>query len=554
MAQYTVQFNYLGSSTWTITGGAPTVIPTTDEVRFRIVNNSGGTITNATINGLDSSFYDGLSSSTINLGTITDSNSAASSYYTINSAASGSDTGIYGSADSSGTSANTLINVSSDTEPDQFTCPADVTGANDNTVYYSNTGTTTNDTTLDGDQRITGIDTSVSISITGVGCTFQLWNGSAWGSSLTSGTVSNNTYFRILITSSGTAGTGVTATLSAGSPSVSDTWTVTTADDVPDAFTFTDVSNAGTSTQVASTSVALSGFTDAATASVETANSGQMSINGGAWTTTNTAVSSGDTVAVRMTTGASFNTGYDVDLTITGDTTGLTRVDTFTATTIADPGEGKVIENNFVANYSQRDIMRFFGGDDGPGLYEIRADNLRAYERGGDNVPDVTENNSVGTSAGNVSLTQFNDTETRLKFTTYPPTRQDIRFHSLTTGDQTLFVDWDANGEYAVGYSPGMWSLCDFKYSFTVDSILDPGSTGAAAGDVLLKEGTTTLNQDQWYTQKASVKLEVDIGEFEDVTYSGTFTITVRNEYDTAVSKEISATASWTMAHIDDVN
>jgi hypothetical protein len=540
---FTYQTNFVSGVTinFSTSSGSPDVFGYGDTIRFRYVDTRspavGGSIT---ISGFNSDVF-------TNTGNITLNANAGYTSKTTQSSGSGLDTLLWDHSDNGEPDYNHYVELfNADTQPDQFTCPADVTGADVSTVYYSNTGTTTNNNTLDGNQRITGVNTSVDVNITGTGATFQLWNGSAWGSSITSGTANNNTYFRILITSDSGAGVGRTATLTIGNPSVQDTWTVTTIDDQPDAFSFSDISNTGTSTQIASAPIVLSGFSSSATASVSTTNSGQMSINGGAWTSTNTTVNSGDSVAVRLTTGALFNTGYDVTLTTTGDTTSLTRSDTFTATTALDPGSGETIANNFVAPYSLRDIMRFFGGDDS--LYTIRADNMRAYDLGGDNVPDVTGNNqNIGTSIQNIKLSQFNNTETRLRFDLYPPTRQDIRFHSNTTGTQNLAVDWDANGEYEIGYSPGMWSICDFRYNFTVDSI-----TGGDAGSNSASDVTCSVSTNVWLSGTAAVTLNVIIGEFEDVTYSGTFTVEARNEYDT--SKVISAVATWTMAHIDDVN
>ncbi|MFO1408974.1 MAG: hypothetical protein U1F06_01150 [Steroidobacteraceae bacterium] len=94
----------------------------------------------------------------------------------------------------------------------------------------------------------------------------------------------------------------------------------------PDPFAFTDQLNVARSTLVASNTVTISGLAAAASISV---TGGEYSRNGGAFTTANGTISSGDTVQVRHTSAAAFSTATNTTLSIAGVS------DTFTSTTLA---------------------------------------------------------------------------------------------------------------------------------------------------------------------------------------------------------------------------
>ena len=101
------------------------------------------------------------------------------------------------------------------------------------------------------------------------------------------------------------------------------------ADTTPDAFSFTDASDAPLSTVVESDSVVLTGVDTACDISV---TGGEYSKNGGAYTSAAGTAEPEDTIQVRGTSSGSFATAVDVVFTAGGVS------DTFTITTLADPG------------------------------------------------------------------------------------------------------------------------------------------------------------------------------------------------------------------------
>jgi hypothetical protein len=102
-------------------------------------------------------------------------------------------------------------------------------------------------------------------------------------------------------------------------------------DTIPDAFSFTDVTDATASTQYTSDTITVAGLGVGATAAVAITG-GTYSKNGGAYTSSAGTAQNGDTFSVRQTSSASNSTATDVVLTIGGVS------DTYTVTTAAAAG------------------------------------------------------------------------------------------------------------------------------------------------------------------------------------------------------------------------
>lgn len=197
------------------------------------------------------------------------------------------------------------VTTKDSTQPDPFAF-TDQTGAALSTTVTSNTIT------------VTGIGSPAAISISGG--TYSI-NGGAFTS--TAGTASNGNTVAVRVTSAATPSTTVNATLTIGG--VSDTFSVTTlADTVPDAFTFTDQSNVAPDAEITSNTITVAGITAPVAISVL---GGTYSVNGGAFTSTAGTMSSGDRVAVRVTSSGSYSATVGAILTVGGVS------DTFSVTT-----------------------------------------------------------------------------------------------------------------------------------------------------------------------------------------------------------------------------
>lgn len=205
------------------------------------------------------------------------------------------------------TDSRTVTTLAADTTPDAFDIGADVTGAATNAQYTSSTIT------------VSGINTSVSLSVTnGV----YSKNFSPYGSASGTAVAGDQVTFRMFASSN--FSTAKTGTLTIGGTSDSRTITTGSADTSPDPFNVgADVTNAALSTNYTS-SVTVSGINTSVSVSVTGAS---YSINGGAYTTSAGTVSNGDSVSLRITSSASFSTQVIGVLTI-GDQIDSRRVTT----------------------------------------------------------------------------------------------------------------------------------------------------------------------------------------------------------------------------------
>ena len=181
---------------------------------------------------------------------------------------------------------------------------------------------------------ISGITTSVDITITNG--EYSL-NSTPFTS--TPGTASNNDTLQLRTTSSASYNTTTDVVVNVGDGG--DTWSITTlTDTVPDAFSFTDQTDAALNTLTTSNTITITGLGASSAISI---TGGEYSINSGAYTSLSGFVNNGDSVVVRNTSPASWSTPVDAILTIGGIS------DTFTVTTEADTdgdGIGNTLDTN----------------------------------------------------------------------------------------------------------------------------------------------------------------------------------------------------------------
>ena len=196
-----------------------------------------------------------------------------------------------------------------DTTPDAFSF-TDQTDVDLSTLTTSNT------------EKITGLEASTSISITGGEYSI---NGGAYITS--NDTVSNNDTVTARHTSSANYFTAIDTVVTIGG--VSDTFSTTTiTDTVPDAFSFTDQNNVAVNSQVTSNTLAITGL--GATTAISITD-GEYSINGGAFTSLAGLINNNDTLSVQHSSAGSTAATTDTVVSIGGVS------DTFSSTTSAVP-------------------------------------------------------------------------------------------------------------------------------------------------------------------------------------------------------------------------
>ena len=124
-------------------------------------------------------------------------------------------------------------------------------------------------------------------------------------------------------------------------------------DTTPAAFTFVDRTGAPLSTVFESNIVTLTGFDSTCDISI---TDGEYSKNGGAYTSAAGTADPGDTIRVRGTSSGSFATA--VNVVFTADVTS----DTFTITTVADPGSFTTVGGRRRDGRNRGFMNRMMGG------------------------------------------------------------------------------------------------------------------------------------------------------------------------------------------------
>ncbi len=225
-----------------------------------------------------------------------------------------------------------ISTTGADLTPDAFSF-APVAGAGLSTAYESN------------EIAVSGINAPAPVSITGG--EYSQNNGPYTAAP---GTASNGDTFKVKLMSSGAFGTELSLALTIGS--VTSEFTVETggADTTPNAFTFTDVAGAATSTEYESDVVTITGINAAAAVTV---SGGQYSKNGGAYTSAAGTAQAGDTFKVKRSSSPSGSTAVGVTLTVGGVS------DTFTITTAA--GAISAITSFAVMSATPLDATNTFG-------------------------------------------------------------------------------------------------------------------------------------------------------------------------------------------------
>jgi hypothetical protein len=203
-----------------------------------------------------------------------------------------------------------------DDVPDLFVF-TNLTNVQKNTMYSSNVVT------------ITGINVDATISV--AGGNYKINDGN-WTAN--DGFVAKNDQVQVQVMSSNNDNTTVTVILTVGG--VSQVWTVTTAaapvDTTPDAFAFTDVTNADINTQYTSNAITVSGINSPTPIALSsTIPDAEYQIDNGAWTNAPGNVTVNQQVKVRFTTSDVYEQVHDATITIGGVS------DTYRATTKVSP-------------------------------------------------------------------------------------------------------------------------------------------------------------------------------------------------------------------------
>lgn len=201
-----------------------------------------------------------------------------------------------------------------DTTPNAFSF-TDVTGQPLSSVVTSNI------------VQITGVD-SAPTSISGGGSPeYRVCSDSSCGTVVTNWTnaaasVSNNYYIQLRLTSSASETTALAATMTVGGSN--DVWSVTTLDQTPAAFSFTDQTGVALSTLTTSNIIQITGITGSVATSISGGGSPQYQICSDAsctgvvvnWTSAANTIQNNQYIQLRLTSSGSASTAVTATMTI----------------------------------------------------------------------------------------------------------------------------------------------------------------------------------------------------------------------------------------------
>ena len=257
---------------------------------------------------------------------------------------------------------------------------------------------------------------------------------------------------------------------------------------------------------------------------------GEYRINNGAYTSTAGTLIQGDTVQVRVTSSASYNTTVSTTLTVG------TVTDTWEATTIVDPGEGTKIPLGITSgSLKLSDLQTFFGGP-------TNSFNP-PYLRNGTYVPTILDGTNDGIpTSGNLTVRDFLGSASLFIMDT-PPTLQGGYRDTSTSGPGEgagdITVRWDIGTDWDIGYGPGMKNNAEFKYEITFSLLIING----VEGDVTITSGATYGTYSDLNTY---IDLTVSVAEDQVSYYSGTIKFFARNKTDNLAI--VSASANWSLS------
>jgi len=237
-------------------------------------------------------------------------------------------------------------------------------------------GTSWGAVTTAGPLTPTGHTGPLHVTVTGAATAQISIAGGAWG---TEGTLGVGQSLSVRLTSASAAATTSSATVTVGSYSTS--WSVTTTTD-PSSFSFANVTGALVNTLATAGAATVSGFTAPLTASVTGQGNPKISIAGGGFVTSGT-ISSGQTLAVQLTSAGALGTAYSATVTVGGFSTTWTVTTASTYWIVADGSTRKWSDGTYApsCNAYRNPVSPYtYANATGDGLYRIEPSGYSAFD------------------------------------------------------------------------------------------------------------------------------------------------------------------------------
>jgi len=319
---------------------------------------------------------------------------------------------------------------------------------------------------------------------------------------------------------------------------------VSSTDSTPDAFSFSNISNAIPGTEYALGQFKVTGINVAVTASASGTASTRFRVNNGTLSSAAKTVDNNDWVYVYGTSSSSYNTSTSATISIGGVS------HTATITTPTSPPEGTRIPIGVSSGAISLDnVRRLFGPSGGsPGTYGTAA--MSNYYRGGTYVPNITTgtpNNANIPTSGTISLSNFYDSFTSIFFQSGPGNKYTTINTTGQAGSAT--VSWYPGTDWTMGYAPEMEDLCEYQFVHEVDVLSE--NIGSLNSVTLVMNGTSydllASQADRTSSYgSGSIYITVSAPQNSEAFVVGTITITARHRVYTSYT--ISRTFQYNFA------
>lgn len=347
------------------------------------------------------------------------------------------------------------------------------------------------------------------------------WDSGEWNSTANARLYSGGSVVRTLLASSGND------TLTANFPSSNfrdRNFTITatsSVDDTPNSFNLgVFLSGVDRSTVYSAPNNIVVGGLSGGTTITASITNGVFTVNDASYanaTSSSKTVQNGSNIRVWQTSSSSYSTSVTTTLNLNGVT------DTWRTTTLAaptNPSSGTIIPFGVSSGAISMGSLRDFFGNP---TYNSNTISMTDLYRGGNLVPDITQNNSVPTS-GAISLSNMHGCHTSLLWDKKPVAKNQLILSQY--GGGTASVTWNnnitANGEadFDVGYKLLKLGV-EYRWIITNTSYLTRVIYGSTT---VTPSGTYTT---PWFTD-GTLSLEKDYGQGSANDGNGTVTLEVR--------------------------
>ena len=258
-----------------------------------------------------------------------------------------------------------------------------------------------------------------------------------------------------------------------------------TNDNTPDSWNMLNISSRAPGTEVYCGSVTIRGINVPVTCSINNSTYFKFRVNNGGWRTSNLTVNSGDLVELKCNTPQAFSQ------TVTNRLTIGTVYDDVSVTTGSSDSVQFIPSGITGLPIKFSEVFGFFGRRRQYASTNYEPAKLTDYLRGGDFLPNITQNNGVPTSPP-IRLSDFPGTGTSLYFDKYPSDKFAVSKTDTGSTPDEIEIGWEEDLDYKLGFGL-IRDNCQVRFNW---QILNQEGRGEGVDVVLINGSQINTWQD----------------------------------------------------------